>query len=90
MVTFIGHPEHRYPFEQSMGERAFQYLRMTVEECVMQQRIRAVDVDVTAQALWAAVHGVTALLIGPKDFPFAAPEILIAHVIDIMIAGLET
>jgi hypothetical protein len=51
---------------------------------------RDLDVEATAQALWAAVHGVTSLLIVHcEGFPFVAKKRLIDHTIDTMIRGLR-
>jgi hypothetical protein len=52
--------------------------------------IHAADVEMTAQALWAAVHGLTSLLITQRGFPFAAEPALADHLIDSLIAGLKT
>ena len=43
----------------------------------------------TAQALWAAVHGVTSLFITMKGFPFVDRAALVDHTIDTLIAGLK-
>jgi hypothetical protein len=43
----------------------------------------------TAQALWAGVHGLTALLITAADFPFVSRTALVDHTIDTLIAGLK-
>ena len=51
--------------------------------------IRTENVEATAPALWAAVHGVTALLITMKGFPFVARATLIDHLIDTLVAGLK-
>jgi len=98
----IGHPNHYtvtflqaqeippdFAFEQSIGARAFGFLRETVQACESAGAIRTGNVDTTAQALWAAVHGVTALLITMKGFPFAARTALVDHTIDTLIAGLR-
>lgn len=81
--------DERYAFEGSMGERTFNYLRECVSVCVEQKKFRPVDVETTSQALWAAMHGVTSLLVAHTDFPWVSREKLIDHVIDTMIKGLE-
>jgi AcrR family transcriptional regulator len=93
-VTFIVHPEfhedqERFLHEETMGMKAFNYLRMMVEECVKQKKFRKVDVEMASQALWAAVHGVTSLLIVHPDFPWVQKSKLIDTVIDTMIEGLK-
>lgn len=81
--------DERYAFEGSMGERTFNYLRECVSACVEQKKFRPVDVETTSQALWAAMHGVTSLLVAHADFPWVSREKLIDQVIDTMIKGLE-
>ena len=44
--------------------------------------------DTAAQGFWAAIHGVTSLLIAHKDFPFVARKQLIDFTIETMIEGL--
>ncbi|MBI3952160.1 MAG: WHG domain-containing protein [Acidobacteria bacterium] len=92
-VTFIAHPAYhedaRFLHEEGMGMKAFSYLRMIVEECVKQNKFRKVDGELTAQALWAAVHGVTSLLIVHPNFPWVSKDRLIDYVIDTMIEGLK-
>jgi len=77
------------PFEHSIGSRAFDTLRQGVRACVENGDIQTPDADMTAQALWAAVHGVTSLLISTRGFPFAPQPVLIDHVIDTALAGLK-
>jgi AcrR family transcriptional regulator len=90
-ITFIISPEQsgEYAFEDSIGARAFGVLRSAVEGCVTSGVFRSVDVDTAAQSLWAAIHGVTSLLIVHCDFPFVPKTRLIEHTIDTMIEGLR-
>lgn len=69
---------------------AYEYLRTMVARCVDEKRITGTDVDVAAQATWAAVHGITSLLIFRTSFPWADKERVIAQVIDGAIDGLVT
>ena len=68
---------------------AFEMLRLGVRACVENGDIRTANIDMTAQALWASVHGLTALLITAKGAPFAARPALVDHTIDTLIAGLK-
>jgi AcrR family transcriptional regulator len=61
---------------------AFQVMRYMVGRCVEEKRFRAVDVETTSQALWAAIHGITSLLIQRPTFPWVARRSLIDHVIN--------
>jgi AcrR family transcriptional regulator len=76
-------------FEQSIGGRAFDLLRQGVKACAGSGDIHTASVEATAQALWAAVHGITSLFITEKSFPFAARQALVDHLIDTLIAGLK-
>jgi AcrR family transcriptional regulator len=67
---------------------AFEFLRSVVRRCVEEKRFRPVDVETTSQALWAAMHGVTSLLILRPTFPWVPRDQLIQQVIDNALAGL--
>lgn len=66
----------------------FEALRLMVRRCVEEKRFRAIDVEMTAQALWASVHGITSLLIQRPTFPWVSKRRLIAQVIDSAVGGL--
>jgi len=68
---------------------ALEMLRLGVRACVDNGDIRTADVDMTTQALWASVHGLTALLITTKGVPFVSRPALVDHTIDTLIAGLK-
>jgi AcrR family transcriptional regulator len=72
------------------GSRAFDILRQAVLACAERGDIQAANTDMTAQALWAAVHGLTSLLLTMPGFPALAKSALIDHTIDTLIAGLKT
>lgn len=67
---------------------AFDVMRYLVGRCVEEKRFRPVDVESTSQALWAAVHGITSLLIQRPTFPWVARRQLIDQVINNAIDGL--
>jgi len=75
---------------RSIGDLAVDLLRQGVSACVESGDIQTPNVEMTSQALWAAVHGVTSLLITQQGFPFAARAVLVDHLIDSLIAGLKT
>lgn len=90
-VTFILSPKQsgEYEFHGSAGERAFSFLRNAVALCVEKRALHTSDVDATAQALWASIHGVTSLLITQCDFPFVPKNKLIEETIGIVVRGLQ-
>jgi AcrR family transcriptional regulator len=67
---------------------AFEVLRRSVAECRWRGLMPSVDGETASQALWAAVHGITSLLIAKPEFPWVERERLIAQVIDMAVDGL--
>lgn len=92
-VTFINPPDlglgpEHFMRDDSMGMRAYNALRGVVEECVRQNRMRESDVDALSQAIWAANHGITSLLITKPHFPWANRNRLVDLTITTFIGGL--
>jgi AcrR family transcriptional regulator len=67
---------------------AFAFLRNTIKACIEKKRFRTMNVDTATQAMWAAVHGVTSLLITRPSFPWVPAEELISRVIDSSVDSL--
>ncbi len=91
-LTFVIRPQFQKGLglqEGSIGEKVFDYLRAVVSECIQQKMFRQVDVEITGQVMWSAVHGITLLLIDFPDFPWTERDILIDTVIDTTIKGLK-
>ncbi len=91
-VTFMvqhSHDEMKERYDHSMGHRAFELLRSSVEECIKAGIFHKVDPGVASQSLWAAVHGITSLLIAKPLFPWVEKQKTIALVLDSMCAGLS-
>jgi AcrR family transcriptional regulator len=63
-------------------------MRSLVQRCIDEKRFRRTDADVASQALWAAAHGITSLLISRPAFPWADRDKLIGQVIDAAVDGL--
>ncbi len=68
---------------------AYQGLQTRVEACIEAGQFRSGDVQVMAQSLWAAVHGITSLLVQKPMFPWASPSELVSQVIDSAVEGLR-
>lgn len=66
----------------------YERLRSVVQRCIDEKRFRRMDVDAASQALWAAAHGITSLLILRPQYPWADREKLIGQVIDAAVDGL--
>lgn len=80
--------EMEYQFAGSLGQRAFDYLRSGVADCMENGEIEKGNIDLVSQTLWAGIHGVTSLLIGHPGFPFVNKKTLINSVIETMLKGL--
>jgi AcrR family transcriptional regulator len=66
----------------------YERLQSLVRRCMDKKRFRRMDVDAASQALWAAAHGITSLLILRPTFAWADRDKLIGQVIDAAVDGL--
>lgn len=96
LATFVAVPQdqlpedvERYNNPESNGMHALGIMRACVQACVEARTFRPVDPDVTARALWAALHGVTALLIQMPNFAWGDQKAVVESVIDSAIEGLR-
>jgi len=90
IVTFV----LRAPLESSRkrkakaGQLAFNDMRIAVRHCIEEGKIKG-SLEETSQALWAGIHGVTAVLITLPAFPFVKRDRLIKRTIDILVRGVS-
>jgi AcrR family transcriptional regulator len=96
LATFVAVPTEQLPEDierynnpESNGMRALGILRESVLACVEAGKFRKVDPDVTARALWAALHGITSLLIQMPNFAWGDQKAIVESVIDTAIEGLR-
>ena len=96
LATFVAVPTEQLPEDvarynnpDSNGMRALGILRARVQACVDADKFRKVDAEVTARALWAALHGVTSLLVQMPNFAWGDQKAIIESVIDTAIEGLR-
>jgi AcrR family transcriptional regulator len=87
IMDYLG--EDALPFEGSKGQKAFEHIARQVALSIKAKQFKRGDVAVISQTIWAAIHGVTALLISHKDFPFVEKDVLIKSVIDTTLKGLQ-
>ena len=87
IMEYLG--EEIHPYEGSMGQRAFNFLRSQVADCVDEGYFKKGDIDAMSQTMWAAMHGLTSILIGHKDFPFVEISRLIDCMTEMMIKGMS-
>jgi AcrR family transcriptional regulator len=89
MPIFNQPHDEEYPYEGSMGQRTFDYLRLQVSACVAAGKLKKGDVNAMSQILWAGIHGVVSLLNNHLDFPFVERDKLIGELVETMIKGLR-
>ncbi len=95
IVTFIlraapyEKPQSRETRKAKTGQRCFDDMRNLVRRCMEEGKIKNADVEETSQALWAGIHGLTALLITQPGFPFVEREKLVRRLIEILVGGLS-
>lgn len=56
-------PIRKVEDEWSCGYQSYGVLRQTMEECMIQNKIKAPHVDVATVAMWSYVHGLASLII---------------------------
>jgi AcrR family transcriptional regulator len=92
MVTFVVAKSQAEIAQRSgatAGQACFDCLRAIVRQNIEGGYINGGEVEETAQALWAAIHGVTALLVSNCGFPFVEQTRLIERLLDILIQGVR-
>ncbi len=79
---------HTLERRKQIGRDAFQRLRAKIADCVDETRLPGFDLDAASQAIWAAVHGVTSLLIARPDFPWIERQRLIGTILAYAVQSL--
>jgi len=74
---------------ESNGMRALGCLRDCIAAGVKEKKLRRIDPDLAARATWAALHGITSLLIVHKHFPWGDRQRVINTVLDSLVEGLR-
>lgn len=72
------------PRSREMGQKAFGNLRGMLAECADKGLIEISDLDATAQAVWAMVHGLASLMIAKPHYHWVER----GHLIDTLIANV--
>jgi AcrR family transcriptional regulator len=82
-------PHSRETRKAKTGQQCFDDMRSVVRRCMEEGKIGRGDVEETSQALWAGIHGLTALLITQPGFPFVERERLIQRTLEILLRGVS-
>lgn len=73
----------------SNGMRALACLRDCIAAGIRAKKLKKMDPDIAARSTWAAMHGITSLLIVYPSFPWGDRELVIDTVLDSLMAGLQ-
>ncbi len=79
----------RYLAPGTMGMQAFGFLPRLVAECVKRKKLAKVDPHKASCALWAAIHGITSLLIVMPNFQWGDRDEVIDQLIAMLVDGLR-
>ncbi len=74
--------------EGSMNEKAFAFLESGVQNCVDAGAIEVKDSRSTASMLWAAIHGLTMILIDIPQFPLGDKDAFVKAYTDMLVDKL--
>lgn len=83
-IAFLLPPPSPGPYRT---HRAFDVLRTMVAACLPPGKEREESAETASQAIWAAVHGITSLLIQRPSFPWRTRESVTRQVIDSAVDG---
>ncbi|MGE5645615.1 MAG: TetR/AcrR family transcriptional regulator [Acidobacteriota bacterium] len=86
-VAFMTSPRAD-PSQRPVSRRVFGYLRQDVARCIEAGKFRPVDLEMAAQVLWSAAHGITSLMVTHPGFPWVDQERVIDEAIDNAVRGL--
>ncbi|HJP66209.1 MAG TPA: TetR-like C-terminal domain-containing protein, partial [Actinomycetota bacterium] len=87
-VLFMTPPPEGWSADRILENAAFGHLLQTVQRCVDAGALRPAEPVLVSLGLWAAVHGVTSLLITKPEFPWPDVDQLIDHVLSMCVDGL--
>lgn len=82
--------EHRQAATEALGDRCYEVWVGTVREFAATGRLRTGTADSAAQSMWAACHGLVALLLAKPKFHWAPTEALRVVMLDGLLHGLVT
>jgi AcrR family transcriptional regulator len=74
-------------FQEQVGMHAFSIFRDKIGDLQVSGQVKSGDTNMMAQSIWAAMHGLCALLLARPHFPWVAREVLIAAHIDLIARG---
>jgi AcrR family transcriptional regulator len=86
-ASTIGPETQKLLSPSSKAMLSYDCLRRGVDKCIRTGSFRRRDLDRTAQAIWAGMHGITSLLIAHPSFAWAGKDLLVDELIEMLIDG---
>jgi AcrR family transcriptional regulator len=83
-----GFDKKKYHQADSPGMQAFSFLTRGLGDCVKEGKLKAMNLELASQTLWAGIHGITSLLITHDSFPWVGRQQVIHYMVDTLVAGL--
>ncbi len=93
LVFMTSHPHkedeaRNFQLTGAAGERSFRHLLEIISQGIEQGKFRKSDPLVLAQTAWAAMHGITSLLITLTEFPWVDKATLIESAVKTLVRGV--
>ncbi len=87
-ILFMTPPPEGFTADRILQNAAFGHLLQTVQDCLDAGVLAGENPLLVSLGLWAAVHGITSLLITKRQFPWPDVDDLIEHVVSMCVDGL--
>ncbi|MFN2589659.1 MAG: TetR-like C-terminal domain-containing protein, partial [Actinomycetota bacterium] len=87
-ILFMTPPPAGWTADRILENAAFGHLLQTVQACLDAGVLAPANPVLVSLGLWAAVHGVTSLLITKPEFPWPDVDQLVDHVVAMCVDGL--
>jgi AcrR family transcriptional regulator len=87
-ILFMTQPPPDWTADRILENAAFSHLLETVQACLDAGVLAPGNTLLVALGLWAAVHGITSLLITKSQLPWPDVEQLVDHVVSMCVNGL--
>jgi AcrR family transcriptional regulator len=80
--------EEKFHQPEWPGMQAFAFLTKGIGDCIAAGELKAQDVKLAAQTLWAGIHGITSLLITHEKFPWVGKKQVVHAMVNTLVGGL--
>jgi AcrR family transcriptional regulator len=87
-ILFLTRPPEGWTADRILENAAFGHLLQTVQACLDSGALAPANPLLVALGLWAAVHGITSLLITKPQLPWPDVDQLVDHMVTMCVDGL--